>query len=84
MAEAANHQLTEGLSIRAVKAPYFLATKLEAIRCRGNSDFTFSHDLEDLLFVIDERDALPSYLVPDASSQSRVGIVLRRASTLAD
>ena len=34
-------------------APYFLATKLEAFRGRGRGDFFASHDLEDLIFVVD-------------------------------
>src|SRR6266404_2785144 len=81
-----------------VTAPFFVATKLEAFRGRG--DYTNSHDLEDPLTVIDCRevivseiagamevrhyiaeqfrtllatrafvDALPGYLLPDASSQ---------------
>ena len=34
--------------IRLIAAPVFLATKLEAFDGRGNSDFLFSHDLEDI------------------------------------
>jgi hypothetical protein len=41
------------LEIRVVTAPYFLATKIEAFRGRGRGDFLASHDLEDLIFVID-------------------------------
>lgn len=36
----------------------FLATKLEAFDGRGKGDFLFSHDLEDLLAVIDGRASL--------------------------
>ena len=39
-------------------APVFLATKLEAFRGRGQGDFLFSHDLEDLMAVVDGRAAL--------------------------
>lgn len=37
-----------------ITAPYFLATKLEAFRGRGMNDFR-SHDLEDIVTVIDGR-----------------------------
>jgi hypothetical protein len=43
--------------IRVIAAPYFLATKLEAFRGRGRNDFS-SHDLEDVVTVIDGRPEL--------------------------
>jgi hypothetical protein len=39
-----------------VTAPYFVATKLEAFKGRGRGDYSGSHDLEDLVAVIDGRD----------------------------
>lgn len=101
--------------IRLVTAPYFLATKLEAFHGRGKSDFQMSHDLEDIVTVIDGRpeiveevnlakvdlrkylsdqfeallsnrdflDAVPGFLLPDAASQQRLGLVLRRMTRLA-
>lgn len=50
--------LPSGRHIRIIAAPVFLATKLEAFDGRGNADFLFSHDLGDLLAVVDGRDAL--------------------------
>jgi hypothetical protein len=44
--------------IRAITAPYFLATKLEALRGRGQNDFRASRDLEDIVTVIDGRPEL--------------------------
>lgn len=41
--------------IRFVSPPYFLATKLEAFHGRGNGDYMLSHDLEDLIAVLDGR-----------------------------
>jgi hypothetical protein len=55
MEAATTHQLFRDLEIRVVTAPYFLATKMEAFRGRGRGDFLASHDLEDLIFVIDGR-----------------------------
>ena len=43
------------LEIRVITSPYFLATKLEAFRGRGKNDFRMSHDLEDIVTVIDGR-----------------------------
>jgi hypothetical protein len=55
---AITHQLTPDLEIRVVTAPYFLATKPEAFKGRGHGDFFASHDLEDLVFVIDGRSTI--------------------------
>ncbi len=41
-----------------VTAPCLIATKLEAFKDRGNGDFMGSHDMEDILTVIDGREAL--------------------------
>jgi hypothetical protein len=110
-----NKKLRGDLEIRMVTAPYFVATKLEAFNGRGGGDFLGSHDLEDVVSVVDGRetlsaevrdagadlreyvrreiaklltnpgfiDALPGFLLPDAASQSRMGIVLGRLRDLA-
>jgi hypothetical protein len=41
--------------IRVITAPYFLATKLEAFHGRSRNDFRMSHDLEDIVTVVDGR-----------------------------
>ena len=41
--------------IRLITAPYFLATKLEAFHGRGQADFRLSHDLEDIVTIVDGR-----------------------------
>jgi len=43
------------LQLRVVTPVYFLATKLEAFRARGAGDVRGSHDLEDIMTVIDGR-----------------------------
>lgn len=50
--------LSDGQHIRLVNPCYFVATKLEAYKGRGNSDVLSSRDIEDLLNVIDGREEL--------------------------
>jgi hypothetical protein len=52
------HVLPSGRSIWMVTAPAFLATKLEAFHGRGQGNFRISHDLEDLMAVVDGRESL--------------------------
>lgn len=47
--------LPNDYKIKVVTAPYFLATKIEAFEGRGEGDYLLSHDLEDMLSVIDGR-----------------------------
>jgi predicted nucleotidyltransferase len=42
-------------AIKLITAPYFLATKFEAFLNRGRGDYRLSHDLEDIITVIDGR-----------------------------
>jgi nucleotidyltransferase AbiEii toxin of type IV toxin-antitoxin system len=50
--------LPAGPPVRLVTAPYFLGTKLEAFLGRGRSDYQGSHDLEDIVTVVDGRKEL--------------------------
>ena len=52
------YEITKNLKINLVTAPYFLATKIEAFYGRGNNDFLCSHDMEDIITVIDGREEL--------------------------
>jgi predicted nucleotidyltransferase len=52
------HALPSGREIRLIRAPVFVATKLEAFHGRGGGDYLASHDLEDLVAIIDGRDDL--------------------------
>jgi hypothetical protein len=56
--ESEERELPGGVRIRAVTAPLFLATKMEAFGSRGGGDFVASHDLEDVIAVVDGRPAL--------------------------
>lgn len=49
------HRLTDKIDIKIVTAPYFLATKLEAFKTRGKSDYYASHDFEDIISILDGR-----------------------------
>lgn len=53
-------ELRRGLTIRLVAPAYFVATKLEAFLGRGSGDYLGSHDLEDVLSVVDGRPELVS------------------------
>ena len=44
-----------GKNVKVITAPYFLASKLEAFHSRGKNDYRNSHDLEDVVSVIDGR-----------------------------
>lgn len=68
---AAQVKLPNGQVIRLITAPLFLATKFEAFRGRGRNDFLASHDLEDLITVIDGRPELIDEI-------KTVGVELRR------
>ena len=51
-------RLPDGMEIPVITAPLFVATKFEAFHGRGKSDYLASHDLEDLITVIDGRQEL--------------------------
>lgn len=50
--------LPSGRSIRAISPPYLVATKLEAWKGRGRGDHLRSHDLEDIIGLVDGRAEL--------------------------
>jgi hypothetical protein len=62
MESAERVQIANSLTIRLVTAPLFLATKLEAFKGRGKNDYFASHDLEDIIAVVDGRPSLPDEL----------------------
>lgn len=53
METAVRFDLPSGQRIRVITAPYFVATKLEAFHGRGKGDFLSSHDLVDVITVLD-------------------------------
>jgi len=61
-AAAVATELAPGLALRHLDAPHFLATKFEAFNDRGGRDVYLSHDLEDIITVIDGRAELADEL----------------------
>lgn len=55
---AVHYEVEEGLTIRLITAPCLLATKLESFLGRGLGDFAASHDLEDVMALLDGRREL--------------------------
>lgn len=51
-------ELPNGQRLQMICAPVFLLTKFDAFRSRATADLILSHDLEDIVTVLDGRDAL--------------------------
>lgn len=50
--------LPSGNAILLITSPFFLITKLDAFNGRGNGDYMQSHDIEDIVTVLDGRPEL--------------------------
>jgi predicted nucleotidyltransferase len=50
--------LPDRSAIKLISAPAFIGTKIEAFKNRGQGDYLGSHDLEDILTVVDGRETL--------------------------
>ena len=56
--EAVTCKLPSGREIQLISPPLLIATKLEAFYGRGNGDYASSHDIEDIINVVDGRPEL--------------------------
>ncbi len=74
--------LPSGMRIRLISAPHFLATKFEAFMDRGNADVLGSHDLEDIINVIDGRPELTTE-IDDVAAELRDYLAERCMALLA-
>lgn len=72
------HNMDNTGSIRIFTSPYFIASKLEAFNTRGMGDIYGSHDLEDIIFVLDQRDTIEDEL---ATAEPKVKEYLRSQFT---
>lgn len=74
LATAEHLTLPSKTTIRIVTAPVFLATKFEAFDSRGQGDYLFSHDLGDIIAVIDGRaELLAECAAADRTLQGYLG-----------
>lgn len=76
-------RIDEDLEIRVVTAPFFLATKIEAFFGRGSSDFLSSHDMEDIISIINGRKEIIGE-VASSSPELRAFLSETFAAFLAD
>lgn len=66
-----------GLSIRVVTPPLFVATKLETYKGRGKGDPLLSHDIEDILNLVDGRlEMLDEVRAADSTHQAYIAAEL--------
>ena len=75
--------LPSGKKIRIVSAPYFLATKLAAFDGRGRGDYMLSHDMEDIVAVLDGRPEIAEEVL-HCDSELKVHLQTRMAGLLND
>lgn len=66
-----------------VTAPYFLATKFAAFDGRGEGDYTLSHDMEDIIAVVDGRPEIVEE-VRGSDEGLRIHLAARFAALLRD
>lgn len=64
-------RLGDRMEVRIISAPAFVATKLEAFISRGGGDLLSSHDLEDILNVVDGRASMVEDCVSAAQADGR-------------
>jgi hypothetical protein len=80
LGKAQNYQISKDLVIRLLTPAYFVATKLEAYKGRGNDDPLASHDMEDILNIVDGRPQLIDEI--KAESQDVRGYIAKEIGTL--
>ena len=54
------HEIDDRHKVRILSGPYFIASKLEAFKNRGNNDGRTSHDFEDIIFILEQRSSIIS------------------------
>ena len=77
------HDLPSGHTIQLISAPYFLITKLAAFESRGDGDYALSHDIEDLIAVIDGRPDV-TLEVQQLEADARAHLTRKIAALLAN
>lgn len=82
VASARACELPSGTKIQLIDPVHFVATKFEAFDGRGDNDFVMSHDLEDVICVLDGRPELEREIT-DADEEIR-NYVCNRLRILVD
>ena len=71
---AVSVELADGLLLRHLSAPHFFATKFEAFKDRGQNDVYLSHDLEDIMTVMEGRSLVAQEIAAaEAAVRKHVG-----------
>ncbi len=65
----AEEMVIDGLKLRVLSFPNFLATKLEAFNQRGKQDFLASKDMEDIVTVLAGRPGFLGELLKETGAQ---------------
>lgn len=55
---AIDHVIDETCTVKILTGPYFIATKMEAFKGRGQNDGRTSHDFEDIVYVLENRETI--------------------------
>ncbi|SFN33949.1 hypothetical protein SAMN05428949_2486 [Chitinophaga sp. YR627] len=55
---AIDYAIDEQHTVKIFSPPYFIASKLQAFKNRGNNDGRISTDFEDIIFVLDNRSTI--------------------------
>jgi predicted nucleotidyltransferase len=56
--QAIDYVIDEQCTVKILSAPYFIATKLEAFKGRGQNDGRTSSDFEDIIYVLENRASI--------------------------
>ena len=56
--QAVDFTVDEQCTVKILSAPYFIATKLEAFKGRGQNDGRTSQDFEDIIYVLENRESI--------------------------
>lgn len=81
MKNAKECEIISNLTIKIISPVYFCATKMEAFDGRGNGDYLASHDLEDIIAIIDGRVELITE-IENAANDVRLYIAAKVKSWL--
>jgi predicted nucleotidyltransferase len=55
---AMEYKIDDNNIVKILSSPYFIATKLEAFKGRGGGDGRTSHDFEDIVYVLENRQTI--------------------------